>query len=61
MDVYEYINSKDIRAYLVEQNYSLTPVQCVFLVWQSKRHTLAQKHEAWKDIMDTLPDCCADI
>lgn len=57
MDVYEYINSKDIRAYLVEQNYSLTPVQCVFLVWQSKRHTLAQKHEAWKDIMDTLPDC----
>ncbi len=46
MDTYEFINSKDVREYLASQNYQLTPVQRAFLVWQSKRHTLEQKHEA---------------
>ena len=57
MDAYEFINSKDVREYLASQNYQLTPVQRAFLVWQSKRHTLEQKHEAWNDIINTLPDC----
>ena len=46
MDAYVFINSKDVREYLASQNYQLTPVQRAFLVWQSKRHTLEQKHEA---------------
>ena len=53
MDAYEFINSKDVREYLAGQNYQLTPVQRAFLVWQSKR----QKHAAWNDIINTLPDC----
>ena len=57
MDAYEFINSKDVREYLAGQNYQLTPVQRAFLVWQSKRHTLEQKHAAWNDIINTLPDC----
>ena len=57
MDAYEFINSKDVCEYLAGQNYQLTPVQRAFLVWQSKRHTLEQKHAAWNDIINTLPDC----
>ena len=57
MDAYEFINSKDVRKYLASQNYQFTPVQRAFLVWHSKRHTLEQKHEAWNDIINTLPDC----
>lgn len=57
MDAYEYINSKDIRTYLAKQSYAFTPVQYTFLVWQSKRHMLEQKHKAWNDIINTLPDC----
>ena len=54
---YEFINSKDIREHLRKLDYPLTPVQCAFLVWQSKRHTLKEKHEAWEDIIATMPDC----
>ena len=56
-EAYEFINSKDVRGHLASLNYQLTPAQCAFLVWQSKRHTLEQKHEAWNDIINTLPDC----
>ena len=54
---YEFINSKDIREHLRKLDYPLTPVQCAFLVRQSKRHTLKEKHEAWEDIIATMPDC----
>ncbi len=54
---YEFINSKDIREHLKKLEYPLTPVECAFLVWQSKRHTLKEKHEAWNDLIKTLPDC----
>lgn len=57
---YEFINSTDIREYLKKQDYQLNPVECAFLVWQSKRHTLTEKHEAWNDIIDTLPDCAVE-
>lgn len=56
-EAYEYINSSAIREHLRKLAYPLTPIQCAFLVWQSKRHTLKQKHLAWNDIIATLPDC----
>ena len=39
-EAYEFINSKDVRGHLASLNCQLTPAQCAFLVWQSKRHTL---------------------
>ena len=54
---YEYINSQAIREHLKKLEYPLSPVQCAFLVWQSRRHTMQQKHAAWNDIIATLPDC----
>ena len=56
MDIYEYINSKVIRAYLRKEQYSFDPLQCAFLVYQSRRHTLEEKHAAWQEIIDTMPD-----
>ena len=56
MDIYEFINSRDIQEYLKEIQYSFDPLQQAFLVWQSGRHTLTQKHEAWKELIATLPD-----
>ena len=57
LKAYEYINSETIREHLKKLDYQLTPVQCAFLVWQSQRHTLKQKHEAWRDIIETQPNC----
>jgi len=56
----EYINSSAIREHLKKLEYRLTPVQCAFLVWQSKRHTLKQKHAAWNDMIETMPDCAVE-
>ena len=56
----EYINSSAIREHLKKLEYRLTPAQCAFLVWQSKRHTLKQKHDAWRDIIETMPDCTVE-
>ena len=58
--VYEYINSKATREHLTKLDYQLTPVQCAFLVWQSGWHTLRQKHEAWRDIIESMPDCAVE-
>ena len=56
MNIYEFINSSDIREYLKTKQYTFDPLQQAFLIWQSGRHTLTQKHAAWKELIATLPD-----
>lgn len=53
---FDFINSRDIRDYLREQAYELNALQCAYLVWQSTRHSLEEKHEAWQEIINTMPD-----
>lgn len=57
MNIYDFINSRDIAKYLKEINYQFSTLECAWLVWQSCKHTLEQKHEAWQEIIDTMPDC----
>lgn len=56
MDVYKFINSKDIREYLKKNNYEFTPVETAWLIWQCENATLEEKHKAWQEIIDTMPD-----
>lgn len=56
MDIYEFINSKDIRNYLKEINYEFSPIEAAWVVWQCLNRTLKEKHEAWQEIIDTMPD-----
>ena len=56
MDIYSFINSKDIRNYLKEINYEFTPVEAAWLVWQCGNITLREKHNAWNEIINTMPD-----
>lgn len=57
MNIYEFINSKAIRNHLKDINYELTPMEAAFVVWQSKTHTMKQKHEGFQYIIDNMPDC----
>lgn len=57
MNIYDFINSRDIAKYLKEINYQFSTLECAWLVWQSRKHTLKQKHTAWQEIIDTMPDC----
>ncbi len=57
MDIYKYINSRDIREHLKRTGYEFTSLEAAWLVWQCNSITLAERHAAWKEIIDTMPDC----
>ena len=55
MDIYKFINSKDVRNYLKEINYEFTPVETAWLIWQSTK-PLEERHKAWQEMIYTMPD-----
>lgn len=57
MDFCEFINSNAIRNHLKEMKYEFTSMESAFVVWQSKTHTMEQKHEAFQYIIDNMADC----
>lgn len=56
MDFLKFINSNAIRNYLKEIGYKFSTAEASFIVWQSRCHSMAEKHEAWLYIIDNLPD-----
>ncbi len=57
MDIYKFINSKDIAEYLKSLNYEFTLPEAAFLVYQSYYRTMKDKFDAWRKLIDTMPDC----
>ena len=57
MNIYDFINSRDIREHWKKISYKPTALEAAWLVWQSHNHTLVQKHNAWQEIINTMPDC----
>ena len=57
MNVYNYINSKDVRNYLRNINYSFSPAECAYIVGLSKTVNLREKMLAFKEIIHSMPDC----
>ena len=55
LNPYDYINSSAIRHYWEETGYTPSVVQTAWLIWQSDHHTLAEKYDAWAEIL-SLPD-----
>lgn len=60
MNIFDFINSRDIRKHLEGIDYKFASLEAAWLVWQSKHHTVKEKHNAWQEIMDTMPDCEVD-
>lgn len=61
MDILKFVNSKDIREHLRKLNYQFASLEAAWLVWQSKYTTLQEKHEAWEEIIRTMPNCEIEI
>ena len=57
MNYDRFINSKDIRDYLRQIGYSFIAPEAAFLVWQCRSATLKEKITAWREIIETMPDC----
>ena len=55
MDIYEFIESRDIREHCRKIQYKFTARESAFLIWQSDK-TIQQKHAAYREIIETMPD-----
>lgn len=56
MNIYEYFNSRDIAEHCKSIGYTFTSIEIAYLVWHSNHHTLEDKHRAWQEIIETMPD-----
>ena len=57
MDIYRFLDSNDIRAHLQSLRYDFTLPEAAFLVWQCATAALSEKHDAWRELIQTMPDC----
>lgn len=56
MDIYQFINSKDIREHCRKLGHRFNTVESAYLVWQSRNMPLAEKRATWREIIETMPD-----
>ena len=57
MNIFRFINSKDIRRHLRELQYQFTVPEAAFLIFMSRIVPLKEKFDAWQEIINTMPDC----
>lgn len=57
MDISRFIPSRTMREYLKKINYEFNALECALIVYQCETAILAEKHAAWQEIIDTMPDC----
>ena len=57
IDIYEYINSRDVRSYLRELDYQFTTPEAALIIYYCEHITLQQKFELWTRIIREMPDC----
>lgn len=56
MDICAFMNSRDIAEHCRKIHYQFTAIEAAYLVWHSNHHTLEEKHAAWREIINTMPD-----
>ena len=56
MDIYKFVNSKDVRKYLKDINYEFNTLEAVYLIYFARDITLKDKHSAWKEVIESMPD-----
>ena len=57
MNLYKFINSKDVRKYMEELHYQFSILEAAFVIYHSTQVTLQEKMDAWLELTDTMPDC----
>ena len=57
IDTASFLNSKDIADYWYKIGFVCTPLQSAYIVWHNRTKTLAEKHAAWRELVETMLDC----
>ncbi len=56
MDIYDFINSKDIEKHCRNNQYEFSPLERAFLIWQSRKYTIQEKHSAYLELIEEFPE-----
>lgn len=56
MDIYRFLNSRDVRKYLQDIKYEFTPDQALYVILDSRNSSVQERHEALKELAETYPD-----
>lgn len=57
MDIYGFVNSDDVRTYLMDIGYDFSVLEATWLIKNCKNLTQSKRHGAWNELMQTMPDC----
>lgn len=57
MNIYRFLNSKDISKHLREIRYEFNAMEMSYIVEICENATLNEKINAWQEIIETMPDC----
>ena len=57
MNILRFINSKDIREHLGDIGYEFNSLEAAWLIYQCRDATIDEKHKAWNELIETMPDC----
>lgn|GEM_PF-318258 len=57
MDLLRFIRSEDIRVHLEKIGYKFTSLEAAWLIYQCKDVDVTIKHQAWNELIQTMPDC----
>ena len=57
MDIFRFINSKDIREHIRSIGYEFNSLEAAWLIYQCHDATIDEKHKAWNELIETMPDC----
>ena len=56
LNIYRFINSRDIRKHLEDLKYEFNALEAAWLIYQCADATLEEKHDAWIWIIENIPD-----
>ena len=56
MDIYNFMNSKDVAEHCRKINHQFNSIEAAFIVYLNRSTTISEKHKAWNEIITTMPD-----
>lgn len=56
LDIIDFINSSAIANHCRNIGYRFSALDMAYLIWASEKHSIEEKHNAWKILINTQPD-----
>lgn len=57
MNIYSFVNSKDIGEYLRKIEYKFSSLEASWLIYMCRRLSYEEKKAAWKEVIASMEDC----